>query len=89
MTQTHLICLRKPSDELIGKIKEEWPNSYELNSSQVLVHGPINGGKTVYERVNDLGSENVAALVMVVNAGTFHGRHSTSLWDWLEENVGF
>lgn len=89
MTRVYLICLRRPSPELVEKIREAWPDTYELNSSQVLVQGPVNGGPTIYERLSGLSSEDVAALVVHVQSGTFHGRHSTALWDWLGQHVGF
>ena len=83
----HLICIKESNPKVMEAIRTLWPDNghYELNSTQILVAKPRNGGKSVYERIKDQLGEDFAALV--VRFRGFHGYHSPDVWNWLETNV--
>ncbi len=85
----YLVCMKESSSEAMTAIRAIWPENqhYELDSTQVLVASPHNGGKSVYERIADELEGEFIALIVRVRSGDFQGRHRTGLWEWLAANV--
>lgn len=88
MRKIYLICLQQPDSEAIHAIGAKWHRHYVLSESQILVAGPNNGGKSMYDRVKDVLGADFIALIVRINSGTFQGRYNTDLWEWLERHVG-
>ena len=84
----HLICLKAPSAHVEAAVKALWPDDqhYQLNETQFLIAKPSNGGKSVYDRINDKAGEEFAALIVRFQSG-YHGRHNADLWEWMQNRV--
>ncbi len=88
MRKAHMICFREADQDVLTAIREIWPDEYrvELNDTQILV-AHRNGGKSVYELIQDqLAGRVFTALVLRVSKA-HHGYESRSLWAWLNENT--
>ena len=80
--RVYLICFVEANPGAAATIKDLWPDAhYEITETQFLVVKPLNGGRTVHERIEDQLGHPVSALVVRVPA--FHGRHNPELWQWL------
>ena len=86
--KVHLICLRKPDEEVLSAIRGEWSIEHrvELNDTQILI-AHRNGGTSVYELIKQrLEGRSFKALIVRVGKA-HHGYESRSLWEWLEERT--
>ena len=83
----HLICFQEPDTEAMQAVRDLWPGEhhFELNDTQIVVAKPVNGGKSIYRRIEEKLNRQFTALVVRFQA--FHGRHNTELWEWLEAYV--
>ena len=80
-TNVYLICLRSPDPGVLEAIRQEWPDDrYEITDTQVLVAAGSNGGKSVYDRLEERYGQFAA---LIVRFRHYHGRHNSELWEWL------
>lgn len=87
MKSLHLVCLKEPDPDITEKIGDLFgEDHYVVNDTQIVVVKPPNGGKSVYERIKDKVGEDFAALI--VRFESYHGRHRSELWPWLQEHGG-
>lgn len=80
----YLVCLRRTDPEVMEAIREEWKpaDRYEITDTQVLVTKTINGGESVHDRIEGRLGRRFPALI--VRCRSYHGRHSSELWEWLD-----
>ena len=94
-TRVHLICLKDENEHVADAIKALWPHEahFQINETQFLIDQPINGGKSLYDRIQEkvessAGKDEKWFGAMIVRFHErYHGVHRADLWEWLQSRM--